>query len=208
MTQPDLFAPAVRWQAVDDPERARIWLRRDFLAPAEARELFEGLHATIPWRSDELRVFGKTHPIPRLHQWYADDARSYEWSGVRMRALAWTPRLDALRRQVESATRRSFNSVLLNLYRDGRDTVGWHADDEPELGAAPFIASVSLGAERDFALRRNTPRGDPHDRITLALPPGSLLVMSEGVQAAWQHSLPRRKGVARPRINLTFRHTA
>ena len=210
MSQASLFggeAPAPgRWQAIDEAEsgaRETIWLRRDFLPGPEASALFEQLRAEIPWRQDELTLFGKTYAIPRLHQWYGD--RSYTWSGIEMRPLPWTPALEGLRQRVEAATRRRFNSALVNYYRDGEDTVGWHADDEPELGPAPFIASVSLGAERDFALRRKLAGDEVPERLKVSLPHGSLLVMCEGVQARWQHCLPRRKRVRAGRINLTFR---
>lgn len=217
MSQASLFAaeepvPALeRWQPIDEPAepgaRATIWLRREFLPAPEARALFERLRGEIPWRQDDLHMFGKTYAIPRLHQWYGD--RSYTWSGIEMRPLPWTPALDELRQRVEAATRRRFNSALINYYRDGEDSVGWHADDEPELGPAPFIASVSLGAERDFALRRKQvdeqARDEPAARLKICLPHGSLLVMCEGVQARWLHCLPRRKRVKAGRINLTFR---
>lgn len=200
----DLFATpsSSRWEPVDDParDRAKIWLRPGFVAPDEATALFEQLRAAIPWRRDELTMFGKTHPIPRLHQWYGD--APYTWSGIRMQPRAWTPAVDGIRRRVETATGRRFNAALINYYRDGDDSVGWHADDEPELGPAPFIASLSLGAERDFVLRRSSA---PRERLSVPLPHGSLLVMVEGVQAAWQHCLPRRKRVRAGRINLTFR---
>ena len=206
--QTQLFddAPAPQWEPVDspEPERAQVWLRRAFIPADEATTLFERLREAIPWRHDDITMFGKTYAVPRLHQWYGD--ASYTWSGIEMQPLRFTPELDAIRQRIEAATRRRFNSALINYYRDGADTVGWHADDEPELGPAPFIASLSLGAERDFALRRNEP--DPEGqrrRIDLALPHGSLLVMTEGFQAAWQHSLPRRKRVHAGRINLTFR---
>ncbi len=211
MSQTELFGGArdSAWEAVEGGDE-QIWLRRAFLPHAEATDLFEQLRAEVPWRQDDLDMFGKTYAIPRLHQWYGDTR--YTWSGIEMRPLAWPPILEGLRQRVERATRRRFNSALANYYRDGDDTVGWHADDEPELGPAPFIASVSLGAERDFALRRNTPATDAKGaasgagpRLTIALPHGSLLVMTEGVQSSWQHALPRRKRVRAGRINLTFR---
>ncbi len=178
-------------------------LLRGFLAAKEAAALFAQLHEVVPWRHDTIRVYGREHPLPRLQQWFGDPERSYTWSGIEMQPLPWTPVLRVLRDRVADAVGAAFNSVLLNLYRNGHDTVGWHADDEPELGSTPTIASVSLGAERDFALRRKDRAGDS---VVVPLPPGSLLVMSGATQANWQHALPRRKRVQRARINLTFRH--
>ena len=119
-----------------------------------------------------------------------------------MQPLPWMPELEEVRDGVQRTTGRKFNSVLLNYYRDGNDTVGWHADDEPGLGLTPFIASLSLGAERDFVLRRND---DPKAKVTIALTHGSLLVMAGETQGNWQHAIPRRKRVSEPRVNLTFR---
>ena len=125
-------------------------------------------------------------------------------SGRAWIAPAPWPALYEVRTQVERHTNTTFNSVLANLYRDGNDVVGWHADDEPELGPDPVIASVSLGAERDFVLRHN--RRDDVPNVTITLPRGSLLVMSDGTQKNWQHTLPRRKRIDTPRLNLTFRY--
>ena len=118
-----------------------------------------------------------------------------------MKALPWTKALVAIKTQVEQATGYQFNACLANLYRDGNDTVGWHSDDEPELGEQPVIASVSLGAERDFQLKHKS----LSEKLTIPLKSGSLLTMSGETQNAWQHCLPRTKRVKSPRINLTFR---
>lgn len=176
-----------------------------FVRPAVASAWLQTLRATVDWRRDEIRVFGRSHPIPRLHQWYGDAGTTYRWSGLTMRALPWLPPLQDIRACVERATGARFNSVLVNLYRDGRDSMGWHADDEPELGERPVIASLSLGATRDLLLRRKArqPRERPR---RIALSHGSLLVMRGDTQEGWQHSLPRRKRVDEPRINLTFRY--
>ncbi len=174
----------------------------EFIAPTLASQLLQRLIAVVPWRRDTLHMFGKTHAVPRLHQWFGDQGSVYRWSGLAMQPQPWLPELSAVRREICRATKRGFNSVLVNYYRDGHDTVGWHADDEPELGHNPIIASLSLGAERDFVLRRND---DPSTRKTLRLGHGSLLVMAGATQACWQHALPRRLRVTQPRVNLTFR---
>ena len=186
---------------ITDLPDGRIWLEPGFLPDPD--ELFATLRDEIPWRQDTLRMFGKVHPVPRLHQWMADPGLSYRWSGLTMAPVPWIPTVAQIRDQVSARVGVDFNSVLANLYRDGQDTVGWHADDEPELGPTPTIASISLGATRDFQLRHRS-RKDLNT-VTLALPPGSLLVMEPPTQAHWHHALPRRKRVGEPRINLTFR---
>lgn len=193
---------------VAGPERieapdADVVLHRSFLAEVDAGRLFHTLIYTVPWRQDTITIFGHVHALPRLQQWYGD--APYTYSGIAMKPLPWTPELLDVRRKVETLLGVLFNSCLVNLYRNGDDTVGWHSDDEPELGDAPVIASVSLGAERDFALRHKRHRDL---KRPIALPHGSLLVMSGTTQRDWEHTLPRRKGLSQCRVNLTFRTIA
>lgn len=166
-------------------------------------QYFQTLLSETPWQQDDISLFGRTLPIPRLQAWYGDDGLSYQYSGIRLDPLSWSPTLLEIKRQVESICGQSFNSVLLNLYRDGRDSNGWHSDDEPELGTEPVIASLSLGATRRFRLRHKTSKET--SPITLHLEPGSLLLMSGKTQTHWQHSLPKTSTTVEPRINLTFR---
>lgn len=173
----------------------------EFLDRGTADRALAVLHH-LPWRTDDIVLFGKRHPIPRLHQWFADPSLTYTWSRLKMEPQAWTPLLDELRDVVSEACGVRFNSVLANLYRDGSDAMGWHADDEPELGPEPVIASLSLGATRDFQLKHRTLDLPTQ---TLALTHGSLLVMAGTTQACTKHALPRRKRCSEPRINLTFR---
>jgi alkylated DNA repair dioxygenase AlkB len=180
---------------------ASVWLRQAVLPAADGHALLDELVRSVPWRRDRVRMFGKQHALPRLQQWYGEPGRVYTWSGIEMQPLAWTRPLARLRALVQRATARELDAVLVNYYRDGNDTVGWHADDEPELGPTPFIASLSLGATRDFVLRRVA----GGERVTIALEHCSLLVMAGDTQRNWQHALPRRKRVSGPRINLTFR---
>lgn len=182
----------------------RPLLRRyhPFLAPGEARQLFERLLEDLPWEQPRVRVFGREHPAPRLQSWHGDPDAVYRYSGLTLRPLPWTRELGRIAERIEAVTGHRFNSVLANLYRDGRDSMGWHADDERELGPSPRVASVSLGAERDFALRR---RGARRQALTLALRDNELLLMEPGLQEGWQHSLPRRLRIKAPRVNLTFR---
>lgn len=191
------------WQKLDIPD-ADIRLCPEYLNRAAATVLFEVLRKNVSWRQDEVQLFGRRHRIPRVHQWYGDPGLSYRWSGLSMLPEPWFDELDALRDNIAAAVHVPFNSVLVNLYRDGHDSMGWHADDELELGERPVIAGLSLGAERDFVLRyRDNKSGVPKERVMLTN--GSLLVMAGDTQKFWQHALPKRRRVTTPRINLTFR---
>jgi len=183
-------------------EGATLVYHRDFLPEKVSTALLGHLIATVPWRQDQIRVYGKTHDLPRLQQWYGDSGTTYTWSGIKMDPLPWSPELEDVRTKIEALTGWRANSVLLNYYRNGKDTVGWHADDEPELGTDPTIVSLSLGADRDFLLR---PKGDRSgEKIKISLEDGSLLVMSGETQTNWEHCLPRRS-FAGERVNATFR---
>ncbi len=179
------------------------WIREYpcFLSEAEAGSLLADLLESIPWQQDQIRIAGRLLPVPRLQCWMGD--ADYSYSGLRLKALAWYPPVLALKQQIESVTGRQFNSVLLNYYRNGQDSVAWHADDEPELGPEPVIASLSLGAERPFRLRPKA--SERPERQRLLLRHGSLLLMGEGIQNNWLHELPKVKGLEKPRLNVTFR---
>ncbi|HEX8507753.1 MAG TPA: alpha-ketoglutarate-dependent dioxygenase AlkB [Hymenobacter sp.] len=174
-----------------------------FLAPTEADVLLTQFTAEVAWEQRAIRLFGQEVPQPRLTAWYGDPAARYTYSGLAWEPRPWTPALHHLRQRVETHSGARFNSVLLNLYRDGRDSMGWHADDEPELGVAPAIASVSLGAARRFRLRARP--GLAHPPLALDLPNGSLLLMAGLTQLHWQHALPKTARPVGPRLNLTFR---
>ena len=156
----------------------------------------------LPWEQPEIRLFGRWHRIPRLQCWCADRGVVYRYSGRTLPARDWSAELALLRRLTSEITGQPFNSVLANLYRDGDDAMGWHADDEKELGPAPWIASWSFGASREFSLRR---KGRTRTEARITLQHGELLLMSPAIQQRWQHALPRRKSVQQPRLNLTFR---
>ena len=176
-------------------------LHVSFLSPDEADRTLDVLLEEVPWSQHSITLFGKEVPEPRLSAWIADPGMPYLYSGRRREPLPWTATLDEIRARAETIARTRFNSVLANLYRDGNDAMGWHADDEPELGPTPVIASVSLGAERRFDLRHNV----SGDTVNALLPHGSLLVMSGDSQHAWKHRIARTTRVGAPRINLTFR---
>ncbi len=173
---------------------------------AEASALLPALQQEVPWRQEVIQVWGRRHPVPRLTCWMGDAGAVYRYSGLRLLPEPWTPLVSGLRRRVEEAAGSRFDAVLLNLYRDGQDRMGWHADDEPELDPEAPIASLSLGATRCFQLRSRQ-RGEDGRRETIALElgDGDLLVMDPPTQRHWQHQLPARRGVRTPRLNLTFR---
>lgn len=177
-------------------------LYTSFLAPDVADRMFADLQSEIPWTTHDLMLFGRQVTEPRLSSWIGDDGVSYRYSGRERTPTPWTPTLGELRRLCESRLSTVFNSVLANLYRSGADSMGWHADDEPELGSAPVIASLSFGAERRFDFRHR----ESKESVRVMLPHGSLLVMSGATQTHWMHRIARTTKVTTQRINLTFRH--
>jgi alkylated DNA repair dioxygenase AlkB len=190
------------WESFDLCD-ADVRLSHNFLGGTDADRVLNALLTTIPWKQDKIRCYGKVHDVPRLHQWYGDPGLTYTWSGITMHPEPWIAILQEVREHAERVSGTRFNTVLLNYYRNGEDSLSWHADDEPELGKTPIIASVSLGAERDFLMRHNDwPR---HQDQKIRLSHGSLLVMGGTTQSYWKHSVPRRKRVHQPRVNLTFR---
>ena len=182
------------------PLRDNGWLLYDpaFLRPAEADPLVAHLRNTVPWEQS-----GRPgRPFPRLTAWYADPGLTYSYSGVTHHAVPWTPELLAVKRRAEATAGVTWNSLLLNFYRDGRDSIGFHADDEPELGPNPVIGSISIGAERRFVLKHPA-AGEKREFV---LPHGSLLVMGGTSQHHWRHGVPKTARPVGPRINLTFRY--
>jgi alkylated DNA repair dioxygenase AlkB len=184
------------------PRDGAVFLQPDALARAAADRLFEELQSTVAWRQEVATVMGRRLPIPRLTAWHGQ--AGYVYSGIRMEPAPWTPALLELRETAEALAGQSFNSVLLNLYRSGRDSVSWHADNEPGLGQNPVIASLSLGAVRRFQLKHRR----TGERLSLDLPHGSCLIMAGATQHHWLHQLPKTAQAVGPRINLTFRAMA
>jgi alkylated DNA repair dioxygenase AlkB len=172
---------------------------QDWLDPSEAKAQLEALYAQTPWTQRKIRVAGREIEEPRLVAWYGDPEARYTYSGIVNEPLSWTERLADLRTRVEKAADARFNSVLVNLYRNERDSMGLHADKEPELGRDPVIASLSLGAARRFVMKRD------RERQELLLEAGSLLVMSGTMQHRWKHGVPKERTPCGARINLTFR---
>ena len=181
---------------------AELRIAPAFLQAEEADALLAALSAEIPWEQHRIRLYGREHASPRLSCWIGDPDAAYTYSRTRFEPRPWTPALVALRPRIEQACGARFNSVLANLYRDGTDGMGWHADDEHELGTEPVIASLSLGAVRGFAFRDLAER---RQRLKLALSHGSLLLMAGRTQALYQHAIPKSARALPPRLNLTFR---
>lgn len=180
---------------------ADVRLQRGWLDARTADALFDDLRRTLAWENHAVRMFGRDIPSPRLSAWLGDADASYRYSGVVRVPQPWPGSLVALRSRLHRDLRARFNSVLANLYRDGNDAMGWHSDDERELGLDPLIASVSLGATRRFKLRARNGEA----RLDVDLPHGSLLVMAGATQALYRHALPRTRRTVGARINLTFR---
>jgi alkylated DNA repair dioxygenase AlkB len=184
-------------------EHGEYWFMSNFLSEDQAIQQESLLLNTIEWKQEEVYVFGKKYREPRKKAWYGDESSVYSYAGKTTHPLPWTEALFQLKTDIEALLPgASFNSVLLNQYRDGNDKMGWHSDNEKELGKNPIIASLSLGATRFFDLK--------HKRIKslkkrLELPAGSLLIMCGSTQENWLHQVPQQKRVTSPRINLTFR---
>ena len=186
---------------IDLPGAEVTWLR-GWLSGAQADALFVSLRAEIDWEVHRIRLFGREVDSPRLSSWIGDADASYRYSGARFEPRPWLAPLRALRERLQAQTGAPFNSVLANCYRNGHDAMGWHSDDERELGPVPLIASLSLGASRRFMFRH---RRERTLRQTLELGHGDLLLMAGGTQALYQHALPRTARPVGERINLTFR---
>lgn len=186
----------------DLPQSEVIYIP-NFLMELEAAELFEHLVKNTPWQQDEITLFGKTHLQPRLTAFYGTDNLSYSYSNIKMKAHSWTSHLLTLKNEVEKRAEAIFNCALLNYYRDGKDSMGWHADDEKELGINPIIASVTLGGERFFHLKHNK---SPEHQSKIKLQDGSLLLMKGSTQHFYKHQIPKTTKAVQPRINLTFRY--
>lgn len=178
-----------------------LMLLNHFYGPQQCEDYLQTLIETVRWSDDHYIAFGRRIDIPRLQAWFADEGIRYSYSNNLLTTQPWIAPLLEIKQKVEEATRHRYNSVLLTYYRDGADSVSWHADDEAELGRQPYIASLSLGASRELHYRHK--QEGVSGSIVLAS--GDLLFMRPGFQFDWEHSVPAQDGVTRPRINLTFR---
>jgi alkylated DNA repair dioxygenase AlkB len=202
-----LFSPSTEKTLLTLPqgapmENAEIWYYPQFFTIQESDAYFEDLLQNIAWKQDDITIFGKTYKVPRLQAWYGEADKAYYYSGMWLEPTAWTDALLAIKQKIEVATETHYTSVLLNQYRHGQDSVGWHADDEAVQGKNPIIASVSFGATRKFKFRRT----DNHALKTeVMLEHGSLVMMRGETQHFWQHEIPKTSKPTSTRLNLTFR---
>ena len=195
----DLFPPSLTLVPLSLPD-ASIFLLDRLDLPWSNDDMLTQLIADTAWRSQQIVLWGKRIDQPRLTAWHGE--KHYTYSGLTLRPLPFTALQLHVKAAVEAVTGDVFNSVLLNYYRDGRDSMGMHSDDEPELGPEPVIASVSFGATRPFTLKHKRTK----QTVKLSLPGGSLLLMKGKTQACWQHGINKSTRVVGPRVNLTFRN--
>ncbi len=183
---------------------ADMALFENFFTNQESKKLHQNLIDNIQWRQDKIKMFGKLIDQPRLTAFYGDTNKEYSYSGIVMKPLEWNDDLFFIRNRVEDVAKIKFTSVLLNYYRDGKDSMGWHSDDEKELGQNPVIGSVSFGESRVFQMRHKF-RKDIK-KVDIALTNGSFLLMKGTTQHFWQHQIPKTNRALESRINLTFRN--
>ena len=174
----------------------------NFFNTEKADELFKKLIEETHWQQDNITIFGKTHLQPRLTALYGNEGKPYSYSNIVMHPHQWNSLLTFIKEKIEETCNHSFTTVLINRYRNEKDSNGWHADNEKELGRNPIIASVSFGEERIFQLKHNT---NKDAKLSLTLKHGSLLLMKEGSQIHYKHQIPKASNQKKERINLTFR---
>jgi|LauGreDrversion4_1035100.scaffolds.fasta_scaffold138196_2 alkylated DNA repair dioxygenase AlkB len=201
----DLFTPEDQekvFEVISLPD-GEILFMRNLFTPTEAKLYFDLLQNNISWKQEEVKFYGKTYPVPRKTAWYGYEGFNYSYSGITCFPEIWTKELLKIKSQIERfIPEEDFTSVLLNLYNNGNDKMGWHADDEKELGMNPTIASVSLGETRRFDIKH---KQNKDLQFKFELTSGSLLIMRGAIQHNWVHQIPKQKKVKEPRINLTFR---
>lgn len=173
----------------------------DFFSKSEGDFFLQGLRTDIEWKQESMNMYGKQVNFPRLTAWYGDNDKPYSFSGITLKPKVWTKELVEIKEKIEPVSNTRFNSVLLNLYRNGNDSISWHTDAEKELGINPIIASVNFGATRKFQLRHIKTK----EKLEIELTHGSLLIMKGELQHFWQHQVPKTSQTVSERINLTFR---
>ncbi len=184
------------------PSDGEVLYFESFISQKISDVYFAALFTEVEWKQEPIILFGRSVLQPRLTAWVGDEGVSYRYSGITMQPKPWGPTLREIKSRVEEASGVKFTSALLNQYRDGSDSMGWHSDDEKELGKNPVIASVSFGATRKFQLRH---RQDKQNKASIDLKHGSLLLMRGETQHHWMHAIPKTRAQIGPRINITFR---
>lgn len=208
MEQRDLFGNIIPIINNDNPKSGLTKIKNgeylfypDFFSKAESDLHLQSLIKDIDWKQESMNMYGKQVNFPRLTAWYGDNDKPYSFSGITLEPKTWTKELIEIKEKIEPISNVVFNSVLLNLYRSGNDSISWHTDSEKELGNNPVIASVNFGATRNFQLRHN----ETKEKIEIELTHGSLLIMQGELQHFWQHQVPKTSKIVNERINLTFR---
>ncbi|MAM29319.1 MAG: alpha-ketoglutarate-dependent dioxygenase AlkB [Flavobacteriaceae bacterium] len=201
MDQLDIFSSAPeQGQPIKIKDGEYIYIPQ-FYNKNTADKYLERLIKDIHWKQESMNMYGKKILFPRLTAWYGDSDKPYSFSGITLNPNPWSPGLQKIKDDIEPKANVNFNSVLLNRYRDGNDSISWHTDAEKELGTNPVIASVNFGAERKFQLKHI----ETDERINLILQHGSLLIMQGALQHYWKHQVPKTKKKLGERVNLTFR---
>lgn len=198
----DLFQQSLT-EAIENSTSGQLKFYPAWLNQATADRYFLALKREIDWQEESIKMYGRSVTVPRLVAWYGDPDAAYTYSGVLHQPKPWIKPLEALRNKIKDELNIVTNSVLANLYRDGLDSMGWHSDNEAELGDEPTIVSVSLGQPRYFDFRAIENHRNKH---RLELTHGSLLIMSGAFQHQWQHQIPKQRRISESRINLTFRY--
>ncbi|MGA2398138.1 MAG: alpha-ketoglutarate-dependent dioxygenase AlkB [Steroidobacteraceae bacterium] len=201
---PDLSSSDAAFQRLPATDADLLYMVSPLQIGAPSVQVLRELIEATPWRAESVILWGRRYPQPRLTAWYGDRDARYVYSGIELDPLPWTPRLLAIKASVERATGNRFNSVLMNYYRNERDSMGMHSDDEPELGAAPIIASLSFGDARTLIFRHRFDRSRKPLRIELG--DRSLLLMQGATQRNWKHGIAKERRPRGARVNLTFRH--
>lgn len=195
--------PKACFETLSMPDAEVIFFRSIF-STKEGDILFEKLLRETKWRQDKIKYYGKEMDLPRLTAWHGERGTAYTYSNIQMDPDPWTHTLLHIKNKIEEIANAKFNSVLLNLYRGGRDSVSWHRDNEPELGKHPVIASLSFGATRPFQLKHKLDKD--LSRVSIDLSHGSLLIMQGPTQEFWLHQIPKTSKPVGQRLNLTFRY--
>ena len=183
------------------PNDGELFLVKEYFSTNQAQQLFNTLLQSLAWQQEKIFIYGRWKLVPRLISWYGDNGADYQYSGVSHQPMIWNEALLRVKRKIETDFQYEFNSVMANLYRNGLDSMGCHADDEKELGVNPVIASLSLGAERLLKFRHHKQK----QVLDVVLSQGDLLLMRGTIQHHWRHELPKTKKHKSERINLTFR---
>lgn len=208
MSQMDIFGNPIPPKSGSNPKEGLTVIENgeyifypSFFSKSESDILLKGLRNNIVWKQESMNMYGKKIDFPRLTAWYGNNDKPYSFSGITLQPLPWTSEILTIKNKIEPIAKTVFNSVLLNLYRDGNDSISWHTDAEKELGINPIIASVNFGATRKFQLRHIKTK----EKIEIELTHGSLLIMQGELQHFWQHQVPKTSKPVGERINLTFR---